>query len=772
KSNSIKGNQWITGLFGLEKENIRADKHGTIALTPHPASFGDKLKHPYITTDFSESQIEMITPPMPSISEALGFLETIHDLVSLELSDEYLWPQSIPPVLPSEKQIPVASYDNLGKNEEEYRKKLASKYGKKKQTLSGIHFNFSLDENLLRQLHQEHSPNDRYENFVDSVYLKITRQLLRYRWLYILLFGCTPVADPTFELKCRGLPIFLDPTVRGLSFRTSCFGYGNIEELFPDYHTVESYKKSIEEMVQQGKLSATKELYAPVRPKLLGNSSSISYVEIRFIDINPLNKVGLSPEMLRFLHALAIYGLLSEEPDDFGPENQAIANQNHEKISMSGIHPSVDIISGKGQKTNNWSEAQKILHEMKELFSRYEINNDDYSSMFRFADDLIDHPEKRAVIQMLDEMDEKGFINFHLEKAQKYLEDSRKNRFNFKGLEDMELSTQLVLREAVRRGVSFELLDRKENFIGLSRDGNIQYLQQATKTSLDNYVSILAMENKIVTKKILKKNGIRVPNGMDYSKREEAKTDFFRFKNQATVIKPKTTNFGKGITILKENGDRQVFERAVDIAFEADNSILVEEFIPGKEFRFFVMNNEVAGILHRVPANVTGNGQSTIRKLVEEKNLDPLRGNGYRTPLEKIKLGEAEKIFLASQGKTFDTIPAENERVFLRENSNISTGGDSIDVTDEIPDSYKALAVKAAQALDVKITGLDMIIRDDTQEASKDNYAIIEMNFNPAIHIHCHPHRGQNRRLNEKLLDLLGYPILVTPIANYNPISK
>ena len=128
--------------------------------------------------------------------------------------------------------------------------------------------------------------------------------------------------------------------------------------------------------------------------------------------------------------------------------------------------------------------------------------------------------------------------------------------------------------------------------------------------------------------------------------------------------------------------------------------------------------------------------------------------------MEKIQLGEAELMFLTAQDKNFDYVPGKSETIFLRENSNISTGGDSIDFTDEIPESYKKIAVKAAKALDVKITGLDMIIPDYTQEATDDNYAIIELNFNPAIHIHCHPYKGKNRKLNEKLLDVLGFPII------------
>jgi len=762
---SLKGNIWLKGLFGVEKENIRVDKNGIISQTPHPAVFGDKLSHAYITTDFSESQVEMITPPLPSITETLGFLETIHDIVSIELNDEYLWPQSIPPILPNEEEIPIAHFAQKGKKEEEYREKIAEKYGRKKQAVSGIHFNISLNDNLLQGLYQNTSQEISFEAFRDEVYLKITRQLLRYRWLYVLIFGCSPIVDPTYELKCRDLPIYFNSKTRGLSLRNSCFGYGNLEDLYPDYSSAKGYLQSIEEMVKKGTLSASKELYASVRPKFINNSEHITYVEARFIDINPMSKIGLTPEMLQFIHWLAIYGLLTDEQNDFTSEFQSIANLNHENVSLYGLLEKLIFISEDGSKSDAWEEAGLVVSNMQSLFTTLGIENKDYLNTFKYVQEMIQYPERRIVQQVLNETDVNGFIPFHLVMAKNYLQESKLNKFNFKGLEDMELSTQLVLREAVRRGVAFDILDREENFVRLKRDENIQYVRQATKTSLDNYASILAMENKVLTKQILDEHGIRVPKGLNYTDSTMAKADFQYFKDKAVVIKPKSTNFGLGITIIKNNDDVRIFERAIDIAFDADQSILIEEFIDGKEFRIFVMNDEVVGILHRVPANVTGNGSHTIRELVVEKNKDPLRGKGYHTPLEKIQLGEAELMFLKAQYKDFDTIPLENETVFLRENSNISTGGDSIDFTDDIPESYKKIAVKAAQALDVKITGLDMIIPDYTQEAGDDNYAIIELNFNPAIHIHCHPYKGENRKLNEKLLDMLGYPIVTETLT-------
>lgn len=753
--NSIKGNIWLEGLFGLEKENLRVDRTGKLALTPHPAVFGNKLKHPYVTTDFSESQVEMITPPLPEISKAVGFLETIHDIVSLELGDELLWPQSIPPILPADQQIPIASYDDDGAEAREYREFLAQKYGPKNQLFSGIHFNFSFSDKLLEILYLKANSTISFDDFKDEIYLKTARQLLRLRWLYVLLYGCSPVVDPSFELRCKMSPYPVDKNVIALSIRNSCYGYRNFDDLYPDYGSVQAYKASINLMVKDGKITAPKELYSAIRPKFIQSPEHISYLEFRCIDIDPTTKAGISTEALRFLHALALYGLLTDEPDDFDPKVQQQANRYHTGVALYGLNSTPFLIDEERQ--NVWHKAQSLIQEIIRLFELQGIAYPEYIKALNQASLLAQKPENRKVYEVLSGVVKDGYVQYHIQKAGEYLNDSRNKSYQFHGLEDMELSTQLLLREAVKRGVSFEILDRKENFVRLKKGDNIQFVKQATKTSLDNYASILAMENKLVTKKILEEHGIRVPRGLEYTSADEAKFDFIFHQGKAIVVKPNQTNFGLGITILKENSDEETYRRAVDIAFEHDSTILIEEFIAGKEFRIFVIGDDVVGILHRVPANVTGDGTKTIRELVELKNQDPLRGKGYHTPLEKIRLEEAEAIFLKQQGKDFDTIPAKGEVVFLRENSNISTGGDSIDFTDDIPDSYKQISVRAAKALNVKITGLDMIIPDVSAEATDDNYAIIELNFNPAIHIHCHPFKGKNRRLNEKLMDALGY---------------
>ncbi len=132
-----------------------------------------------------------------------------------------------------------------------------------------------------------------------------------------------------------------------------------------------------------------------------------------------------------------------------------------------------------------------------------------------------------------------------------------------------------------------------------------------------------------------------------------------------------------------------------------------------------MINGEVQAILLRVPANVVGDGVRTVEELVAEKNLDPLRGTNHRAPLELIQLGELEQLMLKEQGLTVSSVPAKDKIVYLRENSNISTGGDSIDVTDEFSEEYKQIAVSAVEALGAKISGIDLIIPDKEVDPRK-----------------------------------------------------
>jgi len=751
----------LKGNFGLERETLRVDGEGKLALTKHPEVFECKISHPYITTDFSESQIELITPVLNTLEELHSFVNSLYDITVLELKDEYLWPQSMPCSIPEDNLIPIADYGKCksGEAASDYRKKLLKKYGGKKQLISGIHYNFSFNEELIKDLYEKMGNGETYRDFKDSIYLKVVRNYLRYRWLLIYLLGGTTTMHETFGEKCV---IELDKiskdgfsNIGAVSYRNSECGYKNPIDLYPNYNSVKEYVESVYKFIDDKLIDNHKELYTQIRLKANDNDrfleslleDGINYIEMRSIDINPFSKAGISLDDLNFINLLTIYFLIKDESSYEKWQEEAQNNQNI--ISMYGQMDVVLYRDGETITKKDW--ALDILNEIKEMNDKLSLGKEDIiNSMI----EKIMNPKLTYAYRISEMVKEEGFLESHLRLAKEYKEEAYKNRFKLEGFEDLELSTQILMKEAMKRGIKVDVIDRADNFISLKKDNHIEYVKQATKTSKDNYVTVLMMENKVVTKKILDENKIKVPKGDEFFSLEEAIRKAHKYVNKSIVVKPKSTNFGLGISIFKEGPKIEDIEEAFKLAFEHDNTVLVEEFIKGKEYRFLVIGDEVPGILHRVPANVIGDGKSSIRELVEGKNKSSLRGKGYKTPLEKINLDDNAKLFLKHLGKDFDYIPEKDEVVYLRENSNISTGGDSIDYTDIIPQRFKNIAIESSKAIGANICGVDMMIEDYRDENS--NYAIIELNFNPAIHIHSYPYKGEERDIAKEILKLLG----------------
>ena len=752
----------LKGNFGVEREGLRVDFKGKLSQKPHPTVFGYKMCNPYITTDFSESQLELITPVFSTTEETYKFLNALYEIVAMELEDEYLWPQSMPAIIPEDKDIPIAEFCGCeeGKVAREYREELFLKYGGKKQLISGIHYNFSFNENIIKKLYENSDKLKDYKTFKDNLYLKVTRNYLRYRWLLIYLLGCTGVVHESYQEDCvKQLEEISKDSFSNegaLSYRNSECGYKNKIDLFPKYNSVKDYVGSINKFIDEDLIDTPRELYAPIRlkakdPKSLLNSlmnDGINYLEYRSIDINPFEKGGIALNDLHFMNVFNLFLLIEDESNYEYWQQEALKNQN--------------IIATQGQKDVNLIKDGKTISKIEwglEILNKIKVINDELKLG---QDKIIDNIIKRVkdyketyTYKMIEKIKKEGYINAHLNLAKEYKELAYNNRFKLEGYEDLELSTQILMKEAIKRGIKTELIDRSDNFISLTKDNKIEYVKQATKTSKDNYITVLAMENKVVTKKILQINDIKVPDGSEFDNIDDAISEIDNFINKPIVIKPKSTNFGTGISIFPQGANKEDIKRAFEIAFKYDNTVLVEEFISGKEYRFLVIGDKVVGILHRVPANVVGNGEKSIRQLVEIKNQSPLRGKGYKTPLEKINLDESAALFLKHRGLDFDYIPKKDETVYLRENSNISTGGDSIDYTDDIPQKFKDIAVRASKSIGANICGVDMMIDDYTNESSQ--YAIIELNFNPAIHIHSYPYIGKEREVAKEILEILDF---------------
>ncbi|EOI44223.1 glutamate-cysteine ligase/gamma-glutamylcysteine synthetase [Enterococcus faecium EnGen0313] len=731
--------------FGIEREGQRVDLAGNLAKTDHPAIFGDRSYHPYIQTDFSETQTEMITPVTDSIPELFQYLAAVYDVTARSIpKEEMIWPLSMPPALPEkDEEIIIAKLKNF--EDVLYRRYLAKEYGKRKQMVSGIHFNFEFGDELLRTLFSHQEEFQDFSEFKTELYLKTARNFMRYRWMITYLFGASPMSEKNY---------FLDeshPQEPVRSIRNSALGYTNHPNVKVSYASMKQYLADIERMIEEGKLSEEKEFYTPLRfrgGKKVADlaTTGVRYIELRNIDLNPYARLGINPEQVRFLQLFLMYMLWTEEKEDC---DQWVAEGTTRNNKVALEQPS--------DQTEFHQEGREILEGMKQML----VELDWLDSLYLVEEALtqMDHPEQTLAAKLYQEAQLSSQQEVAVALGHQYYKESHERPYQLVGFREMELSTQIFMFDAIQKGVQVKVLDESDQFLRLQFQDHVEYVKNANMTSKDSYIVPLIMENKTVTKKVLKEAGFRVPGGAEFSSMEEAVKAYPRFADQAFVIKPKSTNYGLGITIFKEGASLEDYQAGLAIAFREDSSVLVEEFMPGTEYRFFVIDGEVQAIMLRVPANVIGDGIRTVKELVEEKNSDPLRGTNHRAPLELIQLGELEQLMLKEQGLTIESVPQANQIVYLRENSNISTGGDSIDMTDEFSEAYKKIAVSAVEALGAKISGIDLIIPDKEIDPTTDKkaYGIIEANFNPAMHMHVYPFAGKGRRLTMNVLKLL-YP--------------
>ena len=733
--------------FGIEKESQRITDEGTIAKTNHPTIFGNRSFHPYIQTDFAESQPELITPPMQSIEEMHEWLMAIHDVVLRSLPEgEYLLPCSIPPAMPASEEIKVAKLDN--ESDVAYREYLVSVYGNKKQMVSGIHFNFELNPVLIKELHQLSGSVRTPREFQSDVYLKMAHNFIRYQWIMTYLLGGSISADRSYFEKESQHDLPLDQYTR--SIRSSKYGYVNKADVHVSFESIDAYVQDIEKMVTTGKLIAEKEFYSTVRFRgankardLLTNG--IAYLEFRLFDLNPFAEFGMHKEDMYFIHYFLLY-LLWIDQDASEAEMQLGKEMNYSTALENPLQPSAF-----------QAEGLSVLEGMLQMLEAIDAE-EKISAIVKEKIEAFQNPEKTVAGQMVKSLEAgEDKTAWAASLAKKYKEAAWKRPYALRGFEDMELSTQILMFDAIQKGLKINMLDRYDQFISLTYKNHREYVKKGNMTAKDSYIGPLIMENKVVTKKILAENGFAVPHSGEYHSAEAALRDYPIFAGKGIVVKPKSTNYGLGISIFKDGASFEGYEKAIHMAFEEDEDVLVEDYLSGTEYRFFVIGNETKAVLLRVPANVVGDGSQTIRQLVEEKNKDSLRGKNHRTPLALIGTGELEKLTIQGQGYTFDSIPPAGVTVRLRDNSNISTGGDSIDVTDQMDDSYKKLAVQMAAALGVAVCGVDIIIPDHSVPATQaePNYGVIEANFNPAMLIHIYPYKGKSRRLTMEILRLL-----------------
>lgn len=358
---------------GIEKESLRAQPSGQLALTPHPAALGSPLTHPHITTDFSESQIELVTGVHAGVDACLTELTQIHQVVYHELAalgDEMLWVSSMPCGLPTDETIPLGRYgsSNVGRAKSVYRMGLAHRYGRRMQTISGIHYNWSLP------------------GVSSADYFALIRNFRRNAPVVLYLFGASPavcscfVAGRDHELQPLGESTMALP--HATSLRMGRLGYQSDAQasLAVSYNSLESYGASLEEALTRpypayeaigvqnpggdyNQLATTllqieNEFYGTIRPKRVIRPGErplhalrergVEYVEVRLMDLDPFEPIGINADTARFLDLFLLYCLLSDSPPDSPAEIAALKNNQH-LTAARGREPGLRLARGGAQ---------------------------------------------------------------------------------------------------------------------------------------------------------------------------------------------------------------------------------------------------------------------------------------------------------------------------------------------------------------------------------------------------------------------------------------
>ena len=393
------------GLKGVEKESLRVNEDGSVALTTHPKAWGSPLTHPSITTDYSEALTELVTPAFAETSMVHEYLTSLHQyLYENMLPGELLWSASMPCAVGDDQAIPIAEYgtSNIGRMKHVYRVGLDYRYGRRMQAIAGVHFNYSAPRELWEVLQEEQDDAGSLRDFIDEQYFGLIRNFRRTGWLVPFLFGNSPAVCKSF---LGGRTTRFKEFDRGThylpyatSLRMSDIGYKNKNQsaLNVSYNDLDSYVSSLRRAIRTpypeyeaigvkdgddylqlntNVLQIENEYYSFVRPKRTTESGEkpsaalrdrgVEYVEIRALDVNAFSPVGLSSEQMHFMEAFLLFNLLEPSPALTDAEQHEI-EYNELTVALRGRQPDLTLQHRQAPKLlSSWvKEILDCVHEV------------------------------------------------------------------------------------------------------------------------------------------------------------------------------------------------------------------------------------------------------------------------------------------------------------------------------------------------------------------------------------------------------------------------
>ncbi|KAA1172364.1 glutamate--cysteine ligase [Marinobacter salinexigens] len=395
---------WNGFLKGVEKEGLRVDRNGFIAQTPHPESLGSTLTHPRITTDYSESLLELITPVCKSTTEMLESLRNIHRFVQQKLGDEVFWAGSMPCELDGDASIPIAEYgtSNIGRLKHVYRQGLAVRYGRMMQSIAGAHYNLSLPDEFWQKWQSLLGNQDSLKDFKSDQYFWLIRNFRRRSWLLMLLFGASPALDASFVANVsHHLDRFDANTWYGLdatSLRMGDLGYHNnaqsslnicfnkldsytgalhraIHTPWPAYESIGTSREDQFIQINTNVLQIENEYYSPVRPKRTTEreekpiqalqARGVEYIEVRCLDLDPFSPVGVNESQIDFLDLFLLDCLLSDSPRIGDAECERM-DDNYDDVVAHGRDRTLTLCRA-GERLAVGQAASELLDRLEPL---------------------------------------------------------------------------------------------------------------------------------------------------------------------------------------------------------------------------------------------------------------------------------------------------------------------------------------------------------------------------------------------------------------------
>lgn len=308
-------------------------------------------------------------------------------------------------------------------------------------------------------------------------------------------------------------------------------------------------------------------------------------------------------------------------------------------------------------------------------------------------------------------------------------------------------STGSIVDAAVARGIPYRRLTGGS--LVQFGWGSKQRRIQAAEMDCTSAIAESIAQDKDLTKLLLRAAGVPVPLGRPVDSAEDAWVAALEI-GLPVVVKPLDGNQGKGVAVNLQSKESVLAAYAV--ARDISREVLVERFLPGQDFRFLVVGKQLVAAARRDPAHVIGDGEHSIAELIAEVNLDPRRGEGHATALTKIRLDETALATLAGKGYGPDTVPPKGERVVLRNNANLSTGGTATDVTDDVHPDMAARAIDAAGIVGLDICGIDVVCETVLKPLEEQGGGIVELNAAPGLRMHLQPSFGKGRNVGEVVI--------------------